>query len=235
MLVEIQALQDSIVLRARGSELLILPYHVQALKRETDTKEFTKYFLYTALVNRPARKLFESWWRKDPKVWNRLWKVVQEEIELKELDGDADNASGVAKVSPTVVEAQDKKTAPKKADTPPVKPIKKTEAASQKEPPAAAPEAKKETKKIEQASPAAPKSKKPVPAAQKQSAVEPPPEKKEKPVKKTVKSTKSGDAKTAKSISKKKTTEKKTSSEKVAKKTVKKATSDKKVSKKKTK
>ena len=38
-----------------------------------------------ALVNRPARKLFEAWLRKDRSLWKRLFKAVKEvEIESDE-------------------------------------------------------------------------------------------------------------------------------------------------------
>jgi hypothetical protein len=64
------------VLRARGSELLILPHHVRKLKGMTKPKDFSTYFHGEALVNRPARKLFEAWLRKDAGLWSRIYTVI---------------------------------------------------------------------------------------------------------------------------------------------------------------
>ena len=75
--VEIYPIQDAIVLRARGSELLILADHVAALKKLKSAGDFSKYFLNEALVNRPASKLFEAWLRKDGSLWARIYKSVQ--------------------------------------------------------------------------------------------------------------------------------------------------------------
>jgi hypothetical protein len=76
--VEIIPIHESLVLRARGSELLIIPDHVRELKSRSNPKEFSEYFTREALVNRPARKLFEAWVRKDPTVWKRLFAAVHE-------------------------------------------------------------------------------------------------------------------------------------------------------------
>ena len=90
--VEILPVQETLVLRARGSELLILPHHIRALKDLEKPKDFSHYFRAEALVNRPARKLFEAWLRKDHTLWPRLYKVVHKEMELSaEEDGDADS------------------------------------------------------------------------------------------------------------------------------------------------
>jgi hypothetical protein len=75
--VEIHPIQDAIVLRARGSELLILSSHVAELKKLKAASDFSRYFLHEALVNRPARKLFEAWLRKDGSLWARIYKTVQ--------------------------------------------------------------------------------------------------------------------------------------------------------------
>ncbi len=81
--VEIIAIEDSLILRARGSELLILPNHVVELKKAAQPKEFVAYFLHEALVNRSARKLLEAWLRKDHTLWKRVHQKVQE-IEITE-------------------------------------------------------------------------------------------------------------------------------------------------------
>jgi hypothetical protein len=82
--VEIIPIHESLVLRARGSELLIIPAHVRELKSLKDPKQFGQYFTANALVNRPARKLFEAWVRKDPTVWKRLFSTVHEQMNAQE-------------------------------------------------------------------------------------------------------------------------------------------------------
>jgi hypothetical protein len=91
--VEILPVQETIVLRARGSELLILPHHVRKLKGLTKPKDFSQYFHGEALVNRPARKLFEAWLRKDQSLWTRLYTTVHKEMEFKP-EGAEDAAEG---------------------------------------------------------------------------------------------------------------------------------------------
>jgi hypothetical protein len=76
--VELYYHQDFAILRARGSELLILPQHVTALQKLSSSKEFSEYFMNTALVNRPARKLFQAWLRKDASLWTRLFKLIHD-------------------------------------------------------------------------------------------------------------------------------------------------------------
>jgi hypothetical protein len=75
----------TIVLRARGSELLILPQHVGQLKVLNSPKEFTGYFLSNALLNRPARKLFEAWLRKDQSLWQRIYRTIQSEMDVEKI------------------------------------------------------------------------------------------------------------------------------------------------------
>ncbi len=109
--VEILPVQETIVLRARGSELLILPHHVKKLKGLEKPRDFSQYFRAEALVNRPARKLFEAWLRKDQTLWPRLYQTVHKEIEFApDSDGDASAhddgpkvaAGSVAKSAPSV-------------------------------------------------------------------------------------------------------------------------------------
>lgn len=74
--VEILPFQENIILRARGSELLIHSIHVKKLQDLKKPRDFSQYFRAEALVNRPARKLFEAWLRKDHTLWPRLYKAV---------------------------------------------------------------------------------------------------------------------------------------------------------------
>ncbi len=81
--VELYAVQNSLILRARGVELLVLPGHVEQLKDLKDTKAFAEYFLKKAMVNRSARKLFEAWLRKDTTLWRRIYHSVMHDFEEK--------------------------------------------------------------------------------------------------------------------------------------------------------
>jgi hypothetical protein len=78
--VEIMFTHGMLLLRARNSELLILPQHVEALQKMTGPKEFSDYFKGQALINRPARKLFEAWLKKDATLWKRIFTTLQDNI-----------------------------------------------------------------------------------------------------------------------------------------------------------
>ncbi len=78
--VELYPIQNSLILRARGVELLVLPVHIEALKNLKDSKPFAEYFLQTAMVNRAARKLFEAWLKKDASLWQRIYKSVMNDF-----------------------------------------------------------------------------------------------------------------------------------------------------------
>ena len=79
--VELYPIQNSLILRARGVELLVLPNHVVELKQRKETAEFADYFLKKAMVNRSARKLFEAWLRKDTSLWRRIYHSVMHDFE----------------------------------------------------------------------------------------------------------------------------------------------------------
>lgn len=79
--VELYPIQNALVLRARGTELLVLPGHVEELKKLKDTKDFANYFIQKAMVNRAARKLFEAWLRKDNTLWRRIYHSVMHDFE----------------------------------------------------------------------------------------------------------------------------------------------------------
>ncbi len=78
--VELYPIQNNLILRARGVELLILPVHIEALKQMKETKAFAEYFLQTAMVNRAARKLYEAWLKKDPTLWRRVYHSVMNDF-----------------------------------------------------------------------------------------------------------------------------------------------------------
>ena len=120
--VEILPVQGTIILRARGSELLILAQHVQALKKIGQPQEFVTYFNKMALINRPARKLFQAWLRKDKSLWRRIYdtvKTIEEEVDSNEglenpLEKKAEDQESHGQ-APTEEKASTKKTAKKAA------------------------------------------------------------------------------------------------------------------------
>jgi len=124
--VEILPIQDSLILRARGSELLILAHHVTELKQRKTPGDFLTYFRGEALVNRPARKLFEAWVRKDDTLWRRLFHMVHEGLGANEGDAPAAKPEVKSKQVPApektaakpskAVEAKSAKPVEKKTD-----------------------------------------------------------------------------------------------------------------------
>lgn len=82
--VEVYYAQGAVVLRSKGSELLILPEYISHLQTLKDPEQFIEYFRAKALVNRPARKLFIAWERKDPAMWNNIYSIVHKNAEKKE-------------------------------------------------------------------------------------------------------------------------------------------------------
>ena len=138
--VEIHTIQNAVILRARGSELLILAEHVTQLKSRKTAKEFADYFLADALVNRPARKLFEAWLRKDGSLWARIYKAVQTAEQSTE---DAPEVKNDRKTKETVISAQAEEKGEKKS------PAKKVEKAAATPKKAAAAKPEKTAKKAD--------------------------------------------------------------------------------------
>lgn len=101
---------STLVLRARGSELLILPHHIGHLKGCKTPKEFTGYFLSNALLNRPARKLFEAWLRKDKTLWQRIYRTIHDNMEVSAEEDKP--AKLVKEEKPVAAKAPSKKPAP---------------------------------------------------------------------------------------------------------------------------
>ena len=115
--VELIPIQGTLVLRARGSELLILPQHIRELKSLVQAKDFTDYFLQSALINRPARKLFEAWLRKDTSLWKRIYTMVQKEMEISEEAMGTEAEPKAEAKAPTSAKVAAPSTAKPKADT----------------------------------------------------------------------------------------------------------------------
>lgn len=157
--VEMQAIQGSLILRARGSELLILAHHVSELKSLKQPKDFTRYFMNDALINRPARKLFEAWLRKDGSLWQRLYTKIQKEMEVEEADTTAKKAPVVAKEISKPEKKASAEAPQAKAAKAPAKPAVKAEPEAKKEPKEAAKKAAVKEPKEEKKSASAAKAK----------------------------------------------------------------------------
>ena len=117
--VELYDVQGALILRARGSELLILQHFIAELKKLEEPKSFAQFFLHTALVNRPARKLFEAWLRKDRTLWNRIFQKVHKEMEVSEEAQKAQSETPVVdeekpKTEKKAAEVAEKESAPAK-------------------------------------------------------------------------------------------------------------------------
>ncbi|MFK7872047.1 MAG: hypothetical protein AB8C84_02600 [Oligoflexales bacterium] len=78
--------QGHVILQNGHTELLILDQYVKELQQKQEKKPFAEYFRSTALVNRNARRLFDSWVRKEPKLWSRLYDYIHNSMN------DEDNA-----------------------------------------------------------------------------------------------------------------------------------------------
>lgn len=88
MQVIVTPIEKSLVLQAKGSEILILPDHVSVLKGLKKSTDFIEYFKYTSLLNRSARKLFEAWLKKDNSLWKKIYDTVSkmDDVEVTKVD-----------------------------------------------------------------------------------------------------------------------------------------------------
>lgn len=77
-MVEIHYIHNHLVMKARNSELVILPAHVSHLHNLKEYDEFQVYLEATALLNRTARKLYKSWCKKNPNLFKRIYKIIHE-------------------------------------------------------------------------------------------------------------------------------------------------------------
>ncbi len=168
--VEILPVQETIVLRARGSELLILPLHVKKLQDMTKPRDFSQYFRAEALVNRPARKLFEAWLRKDHTLWPRLYQTVHKEMDAASGE-DTAKAPKKEKAAPTAKAPAEAPKAKAKAEEKPAKESASAKASADKAPKAEKKDEKKDKKADKSPKKAAAKGK--APAKEKEAKAKP--------------------------------------------------------------
>lgn len=68
--------RNNLILRRGSSALLIEAEKVQNLRTLKSKNEFSEFFLTQALVNREARRVFQSWERKDKDLMGKLFTEV---------------------------------------------------------------------------------------------------------------------------------------------------------------
>jgi hypothetical protein len=67
---------NNMVLRRGASALMIEAANVQILRTLKEKTEFNEFFRTKALVNREARRVFESWERKDKDLLEKIFGEV---------------------------------------------------------------------------------------------------------------------------------------------------------------
>jgi hypothetical protein len=68
--------QNNMILRRGTSSLVINAEHVQELRTTDSEDAFKTFFLTKALQNREARRVFQSWERKDTKLLDKLYQEM---------------------------------------------------------------------------------------------------------------------------------------------------------------
>ncbi len=76
--VTLQWFQNSVVLRRGQTNIQIVPDDTSTLRTLKDKEAFIAYFRATALKNREARRVFESWERKDSALLNKIFQELTE-------------------------------------------------------------------------------------------------------------------------------------------------------------
>ncbi len=64
---------NNLIMRRGASVLMIEAANVQVLRTLKEKNEFNEFFRTKALVNREARRVFESWERKDTGLLEKLF------------------------------------------------------------------------------------------------------------------------------------------------------------------
>jgi hypothetical protein len=68
--------QNNLVLKRGASSLIINAENVQTLRTQNNETEFNEFFRTKALENREARRVFESWERKDSELLSKIYKEM---------------------------------------------------------------------------------------------------------------------------------------------------------------
>jgi hypothetical protein len=76
--VTLQWFQNSVVLRRGQTNIQIIPDDTATLRTLKDRDAFVGYFRETALKNREARRVFESWERKDATLLTKIHNELTE-------------------------------------------------------------------------------------------------------------------------------------------------------------
>jgi hypothetical protein len=76
--VALQWYQNSLVLRRGQTTIQIIPEDATTLRTMKEQETFVEFFRSTALKNREARRVFESWERKDSALLLKVYKEMTE-------------------------------------------------------------------------------------------------------------------------------------------------------------
>lgn len=64
---------NSVILQRGTTVIQIIPEDATQLRTMKDNLQFTEYFQTTALKNREARRVFQSWERKDSQLLHKVF------------------------------------------------------------------------------------------------------------------------------------------------------------------
>jgi hypothetical protein len=65
--------RNNLILRRGASQILINAENVQSLRTQENQEAFFQFFKTTALQNREARRVFQSWERKDNALLEKIY------------------------------------------------------------------------------------------------------------------------------------------------------------------
>ncbi|BBH52802.1 hypothetical protein [Fluviispira sanaruensis] len=68
--------RNNLILTRGASQIVIAAEKVQNLRTQDTETGFIEYFRSTALENREARRVFQSWERKDKELLNKIYKEM---------------------------------------------------------------------------------------------------------------------------------------------------------------
>lgn len=68
--------RNNLILRRGASQILINAENVQSLRVQENEEAFHQFFRTTALQNREARRVFQSWERKDTSLLTKIYKEM---------------------------------------------------------------------------------------------------------------------------------------------------------------
>jgi len=68
--------RNNLLLKRGQSSLVISPENVQTLRTQTSREDFNEIWRTKALQNREARRVFQSWERKDSELLDKIYQEM---------------------------------------------------------------------------------------------------------------------------------------------------------------